>query len=204
MVGVPNLGFAVGGGGEEEVAGAGEEAERGDGFGVRFPGMDEFLGDEVLGAAGVFAEVDVQILRNVHVRAAQVVELLCAVEFGGFDLGRVVLVVGGFFAHGRHGRWCQVFLFIDLNVFLIASKFAVLFGGLLFVNLLALIFRPWAEVGTFTFHDAGVALLLPFCAQRCRCLLGGFHLDDIAATELSCVVKITDKLTRETRVARVA
>ena len=47
VVDVPELYFAVGGGGEEEVPGVGEEAQGGDGLGVRFPGMDVFFGHVV-------------------------------------------------------------------------------------------------------------------------------------------------------------
>ena len=54
VVDVPDLDFAVCGGGEEEVAGVGEEAEGGDGFGVGFPDMDLFLGDVVLLCSGLF------------------------------------------------------------------------------------------------------------------------------------------------------
>lgn len=76
MVHIPDLGLAVSSRGEEEVAGLREEAERGDGLGVRLPCVDEFLGDVVLDAAYGFLEIDIQILRDVHVRSAQVVVLL--------------------------------------------------------------------------------------------------------------------------------
>ena len=55
VVDVPDFDFGVGGGGEEEVAGIREEAEGGNGFGVRSPGVDVFLRDVVLLSASLFA-----------------------------------------------------------------------------------------------------------------------------------------------------
>ena len=93
VVHVPELDFAVGGGGEQEVAGVGEEAEGGDGFRVRFPGVDVFLGDVVFLGAGLLSQIDIEVLGDMHVRSALVVKLLCAMELGGFRVGDVVLVI---------------------------------------------------------------------------------------------------------------
>lgn len=62
-----------------------------------FEGVDEFLGDVVLDGAEFFAEVDVEILGDVHVRAALIVSFGFAVEFGSFDISIVAVVSRTFF-----------------------------------------------------------------------------------------------------------
>ena len=124
VVDVPELDFGVGGRGEEEVAGVGEEAEGGYGFGVGFPGVDELFGHVVLLGAGFFAEVDVKVLRYVHVGAALVVELLGAVELRGF-CDSVFLIVCTRLAHCGKICWHWLFLFLLFGPFFVTSQFFI-------------------------------------------------------------------------------
>lgn len=85
--------------------------------------MDELLGHVVLDAADLLFQVDVQVPWNVHVRPAQIIELLAAVELGRFHLGRVVLVFGRRLAHGGHV--CRRQLLVLLHKLLIRPQLLI-------------------------------------------------------------------------------
>ena len=200
VVDVPDLDFAVGRGGEEEVAGVGEEAEGGDGFGVRFPGVDVFLGHVVLLRAGFLPEVDVEILRDVHVGPSLVVELLAAVELAGFAVRYVVLVICAGFAHGRD--ICRNDGFFD--VLLVTGQFLSSQGGFVLVRLvLVSIPRPWSFIRIRSVYNAGISLLLPFPSYCLAVLFRRPHLHDIPASELLCFYQIPDIRAICARVPRV-
>lgn len=187
VVHVPDLDFAVGGRGEQEVAGVGEEAEGGDGFRVRLPGVDVLLGDVVLLRAGFLSEVDVEILRDVHVRSALVVELLAAVEFAGFGVRNVVLVIRAGFAHGRDVGGNDGFL----DVLFVTRQLFSSHGRFVLVRLVLIsIPRPRSFIRVRSFYDARIPFFLPFPPYRFAVLFRRPHLHDIPPSKLLCFGKI--------------
>ena len=83
VVDIPYLDGVVGAGGEEQVAGVGEEAQGGDGFStVILPGMYQLLGDKVGDASHFLAQVDIEILRNMHISTSLVIVHVGAVKSG--------------------------------------------------------------------------------------------------------------------------
>ncbi len=189
VVDVPELDFAVGRGGEEEVAGVGEEAQGGDGFGVRFPGVDVFLRDVVLLRAGFLPEVDVEILGYVHVRSPLVVELLAAVELGSFGVCDVVLVVGAGFAHGWDVGRDDGFV----DVLLVARQLFAGHGRFVLVRLVLIpIPRPRSFVRIRSVYDARISFFLPFPSDHFAVLFRRPHLHDIPPSEFQCFGQIPD------------
>lgn len=164
VVDVPKFEVAVGGGGEEEVSRGGEEAQGGDGFGVGFPGVDLFLRDVVLLGAGLFAQVDVEVLRDVHVGAALIVEFGAAVEGDGFGGGGGVGVGGAGGGEGGHRGWDEGFF----DVFFIRGELFAGYGGFILVALVfVFVAGPWPFVGAFTVNDTGITFLLSLGFLRC-------------------------------------
>ena len=85
VIDVPYLDGVVGAGGEKQVAGVGEEAQGGDSLSVVvLPGVYQLLGDEVGDAANLLAQIDIEVLGNVHVGAPLVIVQAGAVECGRF------------------------------------------------------------------------------------------------------------------------
>lgn len=80
VVHVPNLDRAVRRGRQQQMPGPGEEAQRGDSLGMVLPRVDLLLGDVIRHAARLLAQVNIEVLRNVHVRPALVIRLLGAME----------------------------------------------------------------------------------------------------------------------------
>ena len=177
MVDVPELELRVRRGGEQEVARIREEAQARDGLRVRAPGVHELLGHVVLGRARFLAQVDVEVLRHVHVRAALVVGQRRAVELGAFGVGVVGLVFGCEGSEGgggvrRHERF--------FDVFLVAGELLARQSGLVLIGLVLVdVAGPGAFVGAFAIDDAGVALFLPLPSHCFARFFRWAHLDDI-------------------------
>lgn len=153
MVDIPKFDFGVGGGGQEEVARVRKEAEGVDGFGVGFPGVDEFGGVVVLLRSGLCSEVYIEVLWYVHVSSILVVESGGPVELGGLSVGEILLVVRGEFSYRSTSRRNDGFL----QILLLARQLCLIKGILIFLEA-----SPRSLVCTFTVNDACIAPFLSF------------------------------------------
>lgn len=76
-----------------------KEAEGVDGFGVRFPGVNEFLWMVILRRSELCSEVYIEVLWYVHVSSILVIERRGPVELRSLSVGEILLVVRGKFGH---------------------------------------------------------------------------------------------------------
>ena len=148
--------FGVRRGRQQQVARVRHEAHLRHRLRVRFPRVDQLLGRVVLQPGRVSAQIDVEVQRDVHVRSALVVALLCPVERARLPSGTCFLVVRSCFCLGCRWLWSNLVFFVDdLDVFAVLVRSSS-------VRPFFLESCPWSFVGVGAVDDGGVATLFAF------------------------------------------
>ena len=132
------------------------------------PGVYQLLGDVVGDAANLLAQVDIEVLRNVHVSSSLVIVHAGAVEGGGLVAHLLDLFPplqggsrGGQDSSAGNDVVLVILVLVDVLVLFVGRE---VFGQDLLV-LITLVFCPGPDVCAVAIGDGGVSLLLPRSPQ---------------------------------------